>query len=109
MLELGSRCSIARGGDAIPVQSESGAPMKVFTVVIALLIAMWVSMLVGIVWYESKHPCLRYEDKLVHHDEFTTMEPRTGINLSTGDPVMTLTPVYHPAYDAMEHACVSKK
>jgi hypothetical protein len=83
--------------------------MKVIPVVIAVLICIWVSMLVGFVWYKSKHPCLRYEDKMVHHDEFTTMEPTTGINLTTGEPVMTLTSVYHPAYDAMEHVCVSQK
>jgi hypothetical protein len=83
--------------------------MKVFTTVIVLLIAMWVSMLFGFAWYESKHPCLQYEDKMVHHDEVTIMQPTTGINLSTGEPAMTLTPVYHPAYDAMEHVCVSEK
>ena len=83
--------------------------MKVFTVVIALLIAMWISMLLGFVWYSSSHPCLRYDDKLVHHDEFTTMEPATSIDLSTGEPVMTLTPVYHPADDEVEHVCVSRK
>ena len=49
--------------------------MKAFNVVFALLIAMWVSILVGFVWYESKHPCLQYEDKLVHHDEVTIMQP----------------------------------
>jgi hypothetical protein len=83
--------------------------LKVFTVVFALLIAMWVLMLFGFVWYESKHPCLQYDDKMVHHDQFSTMEPTTGMNLSTGEPVMTLTPLYHPAYDAMEHVCVSQK
>jgi hypothetical protein len=83
--------------------------MKAIAAVIALLIGMWVLALFGFVWYESKHPCLKYEDRLVHYDEFTTMEPETGINLSTGEPVMTLTPVYHPAYDAMEHVCVSQK
>ena len=83
--------------------------MKAVPAVIAALICMWVLMVFGLVWYESKHPCLRYEDKLVHHDEVTIMQPTTGINLSTGEPVMTLTPVYHPAYDAMEHVCVSEK
>jgi hypothetical protein len=83
--------------------------MKVFTVAFALLITVWVSMLFGFAWYESKHPCPQYEDKMVHHDEISTMEPTTGINLSTGEPVMTLIPVYHPAYDAMEQVCVSEK
>jgi hypothetical protein len=61
--------------------------MKAIPGVIAVLICMWVLMLVGFVWYESKHPCLKYEDKLVHHDELTTMEATIAINLSTGEPV----------------------
>ena len=83
--------------------------MKAIPAIIALLICMWVLMLVGFVWYESKHPCLKYEDKLVHYDEFTTMEPETGIDLETGEPVMTFTPVHHPAEDAIEHVCVARK
>jgi hypothetical protein len=83
--------------------------MKAIPAVIAVLICMWVLMVFGFVWYESKHPCLRYEDKIVHYDEFATMQPTTGIDLSTSEPVMTLTPVNHPAYDAMEHVCVSQK
>lgn len=50
-------------------------------------------------------PCIRSEQRLVHHDAWTQMIPQFD---SKGNIYFWL-PIYHPAYSSLETVCVERE
>jgi hypothetical protein len=77
--------------------------------VMLLGIALLVWGLVSSIVWDVKHPCLKSVTRIIHHDATLMPQTTVGVSPSTGEPVVSVTTAWQPAYDEQEETCIERQ